>query len=526
MQPRVRNDRGQFVPYEPTGEIRAEIAKAIDGSYSTAVFSWPRRHGKTVAAVMIALWRFLSRTGESIAIVANSEKQAVDTAFKALLDAFRQTPFLKALVDRGEIKLVADRVEAPELSNTIQAYTSNPAALWGKKLTLAQISELHAANDDGVLDALQGSLLDSSGSLLLIDSTVGPKSSPLFGLYNAANDPTSGICFSHIQYKDLDDALAKSPAWIDRAKLLNLHRTMLPTQFALMHLNRWQDASGALFPADVIKQCTDTYPLDVKAIVNAAAHVVGGGLDRAYGMSKHGDATVTSCVVKVMQDEDEHFYVLASDSVFLSRGAAIRANFSDYARRFNMSHVGCESYNAQDIHDWLVQQPFGDGVELITPTRTTKAAAFTSLYTIAAEGRLHIHPSFKKLLGEMETFEVVTETNGQSTEHAMVPKFKHAKGCHDDHLHALAWAIHAMRERTLNPYEIDGVVCNSTAAVASLCALNGGQMIPACADECRSMCETKRLFAAYLARRPLVPLPFDEFVAVKVKNIGAHSLPR
>jgi hypothetical protein len=531
VQPRVRDSRGGFTPYNPTGEMRDAIAQAIDSGCSTAVFCWPRRHGKTVAAIMLALWKFLTASGESIAIVANSEKQAVDTAFKALLDAFRQTPFLKSLTARVEVKLGADRIEAPELSNTIQAYTANPAALWGKKLTLAQISELHAATSDGVLDALQGSLLDSAGSLLLIDSTVGPKSSPLFGLFNASKTPDSGVYFSHIEYRDLEHAVAASPAWIDTKKLRALSRTMLPAMFGLMHLNRWQDASGSLFPPDVIARCVDAYQIDPRTITAGAAFVVGGGLDRAFGMSQHGDATVTTAVLKTVVDEDEHFYVLASDSVMFSRLGGIRANFTDYARKFGMCRVGIESFNAGDVRDWALQQPYADGVELIHPNRNLKASAFTTLYQAAAEGRLHIHPDFKKLLGEMATFEVSFDgkraNDGAIHTETTTPRFQHARGAHDDYLHSLCWAVHSLRESVLNAYELDGVHCYGSGPSVSLCVLNGGQMIPfGCADQCRSMHEARRLHDGYLERKPISPLPADEFIATRVKNVGPHSLPR
>ena len=65
VQPRVRDGRGGFVPYMPAGEVREAIAKALDGDYSCVVFCFPRRHGKTVAAIMIALWRFITRNSES-----------------------------------------------------------------------------------------------------------------------------------------------------------------------------------------------------------------------------------------------------------------------------------------------------------------------------------------------------------------------------------------------------------------------------------------------------------------------------
>lgn len=531
VQPRVRDGKNGFTPYMPDGEIRDAIAQAIDGDYSTVIFCWPRRHGKTMAAVMIALWRFVTRRAENIGIIANSEKQAIDTAFKALQDAFRQTPFLKGLVDHGEVKVNADRIEAPELANVIQAFTASPTALWGRKLTFAQISELHAATSEKALEAIQGSLLDSANSLLCIDSTVGPTSSPLFGLFNTAKNEDSGVYFSHISYKDLDEALALSPAWVDRRKLKNLATTMLPQQFALMHLNRWGDASSGLFSPEVITRCQEErYSLDPQSITSGSPFVVGGGLDRAFGLSRHGDSTVTACLLKVMRDDEEHFYLLASDEVFLSRLGGIRGNFARYAKDFAMSRLGIESYNSQDVRDWATAQPgFGEHTEVIHPGRANKAAVFTAIYAAAAEGRLHIASHFKELLSEMATFEVVYDntSDGRGQVRESVPKFSHARGAHDDHLHALAWAFHSLREITLNPYELDGVHCYGAGPAVSLCALNGGSVIPfGCAEQCRSMREAMHLHALYMGRKPVNPLSADEFIASRVKNVGVHTLPR
>jgi hypothetical protein len=529
VRPRVRDGRGGFVPYMPTGEMRDAITAAIDGNYSIACLSWPRRHGKTTAAIMIVLWRFLTRQGESVAIVANSEKQVVDTAFKSLVDAFRQTPLLAKLVKAGEIKILADRIDAPETSSAIQAFPANAGALWGKKLTVAQVSELHAATSGAVLDALQGSLLDSAGSLLLVDSTVGPTSSPLWGLYQAAQQHDSGVYFSHIQYADLEDAIANAPAWIDTKKLRALSRTMLPQQLGLWHLNRWGDASSSLFSAEVIAQCTgSTYPSDTKEIAAGASFAVGGGLDRAFGLSRHGDSTYTAAVLKtVLDDDEEHIFVLAVDKVAFSRLDGIRANLTRYGREFGMSQLGLESFNAQDVHDWATQQTgFGPGTELIHPSRRLKANAFTTMHAIAAEGRLHIDPRFGALVEEMRTFEVIfdsKETDGASS----IPKFSHARGKHDDALHAVVWAIFSLRESTISGYELDGVNCYGNPVNVPLCALNGGEMIPlACADTCRSMTQARSLHTSYLSRKPLAPLPLDEFIVKRVSVSGFHTMPR
>jgi len=127
----------------------------------------------------------------------------------------------------------------------------------------------------------------------------------------------------------------------------------------------------------------------------------------------------------------------------------------------------------------------------------------------------------------MATFEVVHDSKATDADgSANIPKFIHAKGAHDDFLHSLCWAVYSLREHVLNAYELDGVNCHGTAALVPLCALNGGQLIPGCADSCRSMHDARRLHLGYLSRKPMAPLPLDEFIVSRVKNVGAHSLPR
>lgn len=518
------------MPYVLSGRERQEVARALDGDeISVAVWCWPRRHGKTLASAIIIVWRFLTRPTENIAVVANSEKQVVDTAFRTIREAFEHTPALKQLINAGTIIVLNDRIELPSTASVIQAFSSNPGALWGKKLTAAQISELHAApRGDEVFAALAGSLLDTAGSLMLIDSTVGPKSSKLYDLYQAAtraDDPDTSIAFSHVEYTDVDDACTNAPAWISPSKLRSLSRQMLPHEFALYHLNRWQDAASTLFPADVLNPCIHEYPLDLAKLANGSAVIVGGGLDRAFGGSKHGDKTVTACIAKIALDDDEHLFVLDADSVLLSRLSAIKSRFEAYHREYKMTRATLESYGSQDVADWTATQPYASNVEVVHPSRRTKYAAFTALYQAAAEQRLHIHPKFKSLIAEMRVFEVLSD--GKATDgEAAVPKFTHPRGEHDDFVHAVAWAAYSLRSVTLSPYEIDGVHCNGRGIDIEMCALNGGAHIPFCAQSCRSMQQANRLFGAYQSRKPLQPIGFEAFIANKLKNIGAHTVPR
>jgi hypothetical protein len=531
VQPRVPSSTGGFVPFVPGDRERGEIARALDGvDVSVACFCWPRRHGKTLTSAMIIVWRFLSRPAENIAVVANSEKQVVDTAFRTIRQAFEHTPFLKQLIAAGTVKVGADRIELPSTGSLIQAFSSNPSALWGKKLSAAQISEIHAAKNGGddVFEALAGSLLDTTGSLMLIDSTVAPKSSKLWELFQAANHPTDpdrSICFSHIEYRDLGDACANSPSWISPTKLRSLARQMLPHKFALLHLNRWGDAANLLFPKDVLDACIEEYPLNLKSLAARSASIVGGGLDRAFGGTIKGDRTVTACVAKIAIDDEEHVFVLDADAVPFSRMAGIKSRFESYNRDHGMRRLALESYGAQDIAEWAATRPYSGGTEVIHPSRRTKYGAFLALYQAAAEKRLHIHPRFKDLIAELRVFEV--HEDGKATDgDASVPKFTHPRGGHDDFVDALAWALYSLRSTTLNPYEVHGVNCTGRGVAVVHCVLNGGEHVPACADACRSMTEVRGLFDAYLARAPLVPVEFPMFVLEKVKNVGAHTLPR
>lgn len=523
VQPRVPSSKGGYEVFQPGPREAAEIRAALDGEFRTICFCWPRRHGKTLVSALIICWRFLTRKTQSIAIVANSEKQTVDTAFKTIAVILKETPYTAGMIKSGAIKVMGDRIEYASLGNVIQGFSSSPAALYGKKLSIAQISELHAASSDAAYQVLASSTIDSDDALVLVDSTVGPRSSPLYSLYSVAQqgtDPT--LFFSHIEYRDLADACANCPPWISPAALRSRAAQMLPGEFSQQHLNRWGDSQSALFPPDILNKCRDTYRLDVQSIVGEAAHIVGAGLDRAFGFSVHGDATVTTCVVKVLLGEDEHYFVLASDQIRFSSAGGIKRALSRYASDYGMTRAVIESYNSQDIAAWCADQAFDH--EVVHPTAERQANAFTALYLAAAEGRLHISPAFEKLFAEMAAFEYRQVSTG--TSQGAIPRFEAAKGSHDDHVYSLAWSVYALRDVELNPYEINGIHCAGPGPAVALCVLNGGDGVPPCADTCRSMRAARGLYDSYRSRGHLTPLPFPMFALTKVKNIGAHTLPR
>jgi hypothetical protein len=124
----------------------------------------------------------------------------------------------------------------------------------------------------------------------------------------------------------------------------------------------------------------------------------------------------------------------------------------------------------------------------------------------------------------MDTFEYEIVSTGNSS--GTRPRFQHAKGAHDDHLYAIAWAMYSLRDIELNPYEMAGISCDAPGVVARLCLLNDGEMIPPCAEECRSFQTMTRLYQVYRTRAGIVPMGITDFFQSKVVNIGSHTVKR
>lgn len=527
VKPMIPSDKGGYQPYTiPSDLVRLELQLALDGPHSTIVLCWPRRHGKTVVSALIIVWRFLTRQTEAIGIVANSAKQTVDTAMRLVTIILLKTPYTRDLIESGAIKLqAADTIEYPALDNRIQGFPSNVAVLFGKKLSCAQVSEYHAARNDDVYQTLASSTIDTEGGLVLVDSTVGPRSSPLYALYQLhENKGDPSLYFSHISYKDLADAIARGPAWIKPERLRSRFKQMLPAQFAMMHLNLWGAGTNSLFSTETIKLCNESYILDAKTVAGNRAYAVGAGLDRALIVSMHGDKTVLACVLKTtgVMDDEPHYYVLDAHAFLISTEGAIKRRITKLKSEHEMKHICVERYEGQDISLWCAHQ--GLESELIHATPKQQVPAFMTLAGAAQEGRLHIHPSFEGIFHEMETFEYTLEATG--TSEGVIPRFQHARGAHDDHLYALAWAIYSLRDTELNPYEMAGINCGAPGVVANLCVLNDGSLIPHCADECRSFSQLSALYQAYKSRAGISPMEIEAFFRSRVVNIGSHTLKR
>jgi hypothetical protein len=353
--------------------------------------------------------------------------------------------------------------------------------------------------------------------LTLIDSTVGSRSGPLYrlvGLVERGEDPATFV--STRSYADLADALERSPAWISRPWLTSRSKQMLPGEFSRYHLNRWSSGSNALFSesdlAAAVVDLPHPVPLEaLRAFANGRKFLVGGGLDRAYGFSLHGDSTITTIVAKIATDDGEAEYVVLDQRrILFSSAAGIKTAFHEAHERYGLTNVCVESFNAQDVWTHLLER--GIPAELIHATNTNQIPAFTTLHRLVAERRLRIPRALEDLIGELSVFEYDVET-------AATPRFGAAGSFHDDRVYSLAWAIHALREHELAAYELGAVVCDAADHLQPLCYLFDGPHVMPCAETCPTHREVSEMYARY-RERAVSELSLVDFFRAKVKASG------
>jgi hypothetical protein len=518
VQPRIPSARGGFEIFRPEPFQEREIRRAlsVQNPFGTIVFCWPRRHSKTLVSALIVLWRFFNWPTQNIKVLANSERQVVSTAFKTVKSIILNTPALRAAI--GDPKnITSRRIVFPDLQSEIEAITPNDAAAYGEKVSLAWTTELHAAQDDSTLQILASSVGDSADGLVLIDSTTDGVGGPLHRLEQlsqSGEDPT--LFFSRIEYADLDEALRSSPPWIRREWLRSRGKQLLPAIFASQHLNRRSASINALFPPDRIEASREPYPAgialkDFKEMIGGRKAVVGGGLDRAYGFSLHGDQTVWTAVAKVAGDQEEpEYYILNQKVIGFSSGRGIKKAILADHDRYGLENCNIESFNSQDIAAWAQERKIP--VETIHATSTAQVPAFTELHRIVNEGRLHFPKELERLAAEMRTF--TYDNSGKS------PRFGHAQGFHDDTIYSLAWGVWSLREQELAVYELARIVCQSRSKHAPLCYLRTGGLILPCSEACEAHKRVEAMHLQYRRRKVDSELTLPEFFKAKVKRAG------
>ncbi len=519
VQPCILKANNRYSPVELeewqrdiiTGTLQADEFGSFLCNMALAVT--PRRHGKTNIFGLVVLWLFTSRQNWTFQVLGNTESHTDRVQMRTLRRIIRNTPALKRMIKNDQLQ--RKEIRFPQMGNIIQAAAGTVANAFGDKVNALWVGDFHACPDLAPFDAFQASLLDSDGTLCLIDSNTDGEGGHVHRLEREAEDDDRIFC-KRIEYRDFEDYLENAPQWIDRAKARRLQRTQLPASFERDILGKRGAAVNALFKPSHIQDCKAIYPIpvdpsDFVKLFNGQKFIVGGGLDRAYGFSLHGDATIWTSVAKVAGfDEEPHYWLLNQKSIAFSSGRGIKKAINEDQERYQFENLVIEAYNAQDIASWA--QECKIPVEVIHATSTAQVPAFTELHRIVAEGRLHFPSEFERLAEEMKTF--IYDTSGKQ------PKFGHAKGFNDDRVYSLAWSIWSLRDVELTTYEIKKIVCRSKSSHVKLCYLRAGDMVLPCSDVCEAHKTVEAMYLQYRRRKVNSEISIPTFFKSKVRLSG------
>lgn len=523
VKPRIAGNKGRFIPFQ-AAQFQIDTiqdALAMEGGkwkYQTLCFSFPRRHSKTTLMALLVLWRFLLFPHENIKILANSFEQGANVAFSLVKSAILNTPAI--LAEIGAANVLATEIRNVKLQGRIEVVASNAPSLYGQKITVGWVSEIHAAQDDSAMQVIASSLGDTQNSWLLLDSTVDAIGGPIHRLEQlAATGEDATVFVKRIEYRDLQDALEHCPEWIDKRWLASRAKQLLPVEFATQHLNQRASATNNLFSLVDIQAAKEDMPaqftsLELDVLAAKRRYVIGGGLDRAYFASLHGDKTIWTSIAKIADENgnDPHFYILNQKDIFGSLGISIKKAIARDNELYKFSNICIEAYNSQDIALWAMEQSIP--CEIIHATNNNQIPAFTDLHRIVAEKRLHFSNKLDGLATELETFTYILKGD--------TPKFGDNKW-HDDRVYSLAWAIFSLREREIIAYELPDIICNSKSRNSSLCYLRCGDLILPCSQSCKSHIECNAIYLQYKTHNVESTITLPDFYKNKVTVGGVKT---
>jgi hypothetical protein len=523
VKPMIPSFKGGFEVFQATPEQTDFFENALsvnpDGNYKfqTIVDSEPRRHSKTIKMALLVLWRFSLFPAQTITVMANSSVQAQGVSYKLLKQIILNTKFLREQIGTSNVQ--GQKIIYPDLQSEIIPVSTAISGLYGKKISVAWVTEIHACPDPEAPQVLASSIGDTENSWFLIDSTVDAVDGPLHNL-EKLKDEDETIYYHKIEYKNLDEAIEKAPPWISIPWLKSRQKQLLPATFKSQHLNKRGQAENALFDTKDLKQAMANYknPLSYNEFEKIAAgrkFVIGAGLDRAMSFSRNADKTVWTITAKI-QDSDEQdaeFYTLKSKSILGSLASGIKRQIKKDYEEYNLTNICLESYNSQDIYHWALDQKFP--VELTTPTAPVQGNAFLDLANIVSENRFHYPKSCIELFKEMEFFQYRTGKAGYFSFGSKQRK--------DDFVYSLAWSIYALRKQELGAFELDCINCTSKSKHASFCFLRNGDLILSCSDSCPAFVKTNEMYQKFKNRTPETDLTLPQFFKRRVKLIGTKS---
>ncbi|MGD0822115.1 MAG: hypothetical protein ABSA71_15380 [Desulfomonilia bacterium] len=501
VKPMILTRSGRYEVFRPTPEQKT-IIKAVftqeNGKlkHSMILSIQPRRHGKSTVFAIIALFFFCSRKNYTISLLGNNDTHTDRTMLRKLKSIIQHTGGLRIRIDPDR-DILHDCIRQETWGNQIIKQGVSSASAFGERINLLWVSDLHAAPDISIFNAVQASLLDSEDSLILIDSNADSIGGPVHGLEEEAMSDPSIFC-RHLEYKDFEEFTEKAPAWIDRSRAKRIQRTALEADYQRDILGKRSSVANALFPEILIRAAMDSYKipvLDIKDLAHGRPYKVGAGLDRAKLLSPimGGDHSVLTTVAKVAQTSGEpEYFILDMHDFTLNLSKAIKARIIENHKRYTLTNVVLESFETVDLLPYLAEMQISH--ESIHATDVAQNTIFPEFYRIVKDGRLHIPANCTQLADEMRSFIYTAKKHGQYS-------FGHSSSqFHDDAVYATAWAIFSLRNEILSMYQLDLLDCqNQSSLKRALCFLFGGSKVMHCSEGCAAFHSVQDMHQDFLA---------------------------
>lgn len=526
IQPRILTQSNRFEVFEPTQKQRVIFEQMLsmndrgDYGYSMSILIWPRRHGKSTIFALILLWLLTSKENYTIQLLGNSEIHSRRVQFNTLKNIVLHTPKLRRLI--SEKFILSFEIKCNSTGSVIQMQTGvNVATSFGSKSNVIWVSDFHACPDLAPWNALQASLLDSEGSLCLIDSNVDATDGHVHELQKEAEHDETIFC-NYISYHDFNHYCEEAPPWIDRIKARRLEKTVLPVDFKRDILGQRSDAKNALFSKEIRDLCKRSYKLpvsDLKDLTKGRAYKVGAGLDRAKSLSPAfgGDSTVWTVILKLASPEhgEPVFYILNQEIFPLNSSRLIKKSILRDHDRYKLDNVVLENYEITDLAPYLgdMKIPY----EIVTATDTAQNSAFPEMYRIFVEGRFRYSESLKRFDSELSTFAYLQRKGGRGY------SFGHAsQKFHDDTVYSTAWAIYGLRTAIMSLYKLGNISCQLKSNRRHVCFLMGGGLELFCKESCPAYEEVAAMFREFKSHQLESELTIQNFFDLKVKLEGAR----
>jgi len=422
-------------PYQ--AKVLRDMA-ARDGDtlrHRRVILSVPKQNGKSLCEAVAAAHRLCCYPRQQVRYLANSQRQAETVGFGYLRTMLEETPLLRKLYS----PLFSKRsVYIDATRSMCVAYPNRADTVAGDPIDFLVVEELGLVRDETAYHTC-ASQVTAWNAQEFIASTVGPKTNVLWGHIEKARHSSNGTALHYYENEN------PSPR-ITAGFLAERKRAMPPALFEMYHLNR--PGSGTATSLFTEQQAKDWWTPDEFASLDDFAGwsdtriiQVAGALDRATIRGE--DDTVGAIMGVAELDGAWHYWLLDLHRFTLATEGAIKSWVQSATERWRPRQFVFEQYQCADLHEWAIANGIPSRLEHAQSAR--QLSAFSHLYTLAAEGRLHIPARFELAHKQLAAIEHRVRPQGRAEFGAAGGHVDRDRN-HDDAVYAMLWATDALSE--------------------------------------------------------------------------------